>query len=173
MLFRQSRALLRHCCWCGRGFTSVMCWCIILLEGEHVSSNVADRWQQLLREQRMSLIVINTASWFQPQIQHEWGFQSRISTLQPRPLRTSLSCHLHVQRIILWVHRRAILNIVISEKQTRFYAPRTCPVAAGDAQDDLMFKNEFLNFSRHSGYILSFFLRILCTYLGFDGVIKK
>jgi len=33
-------------------------------------------------------------------------------------------------------------------------AIRTCPVAAENAEDNLLLKNDFLEFSRYSGYIL-------------------
>jgi len=31
-----------------------MCWCIVLLEDKHISSNAADYWQQFLHQQRFS-----------------------------------------------------------------------------------------------------------------------
>jgi len=34
-----------------------MCWRIVLLEDKHVSSNAADRWLQLLRQQHVSIIL--------------------------------------------------------------------------------------------------------------------
>ena len=37
--------------------TSTMCWCIVLLEDKHVPSNAADRWQQLLRQQHLSIVL--------------------------------------------------------------------------------------------------------------------
>jgi len=36
--------------------TSTMCWRIVLLEDKHVSSNAADRWQQLLHQQHVSVL---------------------------------------------------------------------------------------------------------------------
>ena len=35
--------------------TSTMCWRIVLLEDKHVSCNAADRWQQLLHQQHVSV----------------------------------------------------------------------------------------------------------------------
>ena len=37
--------------------TSTMCWCAVLLEGEHVSSNAADRWKQLLHQHHISVVL--------------------------------------------------------------------------------------------------------------------
>jgi len=36
---------------------SAMCWFIVLVEDKHVPSNVAYRWQQLLREPRVSVVM--------------------------------------------------------------------------------------------------------------------
>ena len=36
---------------------SAMCWCTVLLEDKHVSSNAADRWQQFLHQQHVSIIL--------------------------------------------------------------------------------------------------------------------
>jgi len=34
---------------------SAMCWCIVLLEDKHVSSNAVDHWQQFLHQQYFSV----------------------------------------------------------------------------------------------------------------------
>jgi len=36
---------------------STMCWCIVLLEDKHISSNAADHWQQFLHQQRFLVIL--------------------------------------------------------------------------------------------------------------------
>jgi len=37
--------------------SSALSWCIVLLEDEHVSSNSADRWQQFLHQQSVSVLL--------------------------------------------------------------------------------------------------------------------
>jgi len=37
--------------------TSTMCWCVVLEEDKHVPSNAVDRWQQLLRQQHVSILL--------------------------------------------------------------------------------------------------------------------
>jgi len=53
------------------------CWCIVLLEHKHISSNAADRWQQFLHQRHFSIIS-------NQQVQWKRGWYNRVSTPQQR-----------------------------------------------------------------------------------------
>jgi len=38
--------------------TSTMCWCIVLMEDKHISSNAADHWQQFLHRRNGNALVL-------------------------------------------------------------------------------------------------------------------